>query len=57
MLMIVPLMIWSALTEIDSQAWTNDTTTADRRAHSSAATRAGDAPKNGPGSEPRTGVR
>ena len=33
--MIVPLMIWSALTEIDNQAWTSDTMTPDRTARGS----------------------
>ena len=32
MLMMVPLMIWSARTEIDSQAWTADTAMAARMA-------------------------
>ena len=57
MLMIVPLMIWSALTEIDNQAWTSETRTPARSAQRSAPTSAGEAPKKGDGSEPRTGTR
>src|SRR6478609_300015 len=57
MLMIVPLMIWSALTEMDSQAWTNDTRTAARTARISARTSAGVNPKKNDGSAGMSGAR
>ncbi len=58
MLMIVPLMIWSALTEIDNQAWTSDTTTPARIASTSATSSVGVTPKTGPiGVDPKTGTR
>ena len=57
MLMIVPLMIWSAFTDIDSQAWTADTRTPASSASARAPISAGEAPKSGPGSVPSTGAR
>ena len=55
--MIVPLMIWSARTEIDSQAWSRATRTADRTATTKAMRSAGVTPKNGDGSAGRSGAR
>ena len=49
-LMIVPTMIWSARTEIDSHAWTAATTNPDRIASEECEDRAGVSPKIGPGS-------
>ena len=50
MLMIVPLMIWSARTEMDSQAWTAEKRRPVRRAASTPMTIAGVAPKRNDGS-------
>ncbi len=50
MLMIVPAMIWLARTEIDIQAWRNETPTAARRAAAREMRRAGVNPKIGVGS-------
>ena len=55
MLMIVPLMIWSALTEIDSQAWTSETRRRAGPPATSATSSAGVMPKTGPPVEPRSG--
>ncbi len=57
MLMIVPLMIWSARTEIDNQACTSETRTPASSASRSATTSVVDAPKTGHGSVPSTGAR
>ena len=57
MLMIVPLMIWSARTDIDSHACTSDTRTPARIAKISAMRSAGLAPKNPVGVEPTIGTR
>ena len=48
--MIVPLMIWSARTDIDSQAWKAEITTATSTAATSPTISAGVAPKTDPGS-------
>ena len=49
MLMIVPLMIWSARTLIDSQAWSSAMSMPERIAAMSAMTRGSVSPKNGVG--------
>ena len=49
--MIVPLMIWSARTEIDSQAWTSETSTPASSARTSATMSAGDGAEDRPGSD------
>ena len=45
MLTIVPLMIWSARTMIDSQAWRSETTIADEDAATKAISRGRVSPK------------
>ncbi len=55
--MIVPLMIWSARTEIDNQACSRATATDDRTARTNAIRRAGVTPKKGDGSAGRSGAR
>ena len=55
--MIVPLMIWSARSEIDSQPWSSEIPTATITAASTAPIRVGVIPKISVGSVPRIGVR
>src|SRR5215212_4182386 len=55
MLMIVPLMIWSARTEIDNQAWSAEIRTPARIAASSAKASVGVIPNAMLGLEPRIG--
>src|SRR4051812_12931655 len=57
MLMIVPLMIWSALTEILSQAWRSETSTADATAIAKAMRSTGVIPKKALGSDGNIGAR
>jgi hypothetical protein len=57
MLMIVPLMIWSARTEMESQAWSRAMATEDRIARTKAMTSAGVRPKNADGSAGSSGAR
>src|SRR3954465_1318860 len=57
MLMIVPLMIWSALTEMLSQAWRRETSTADATAIAKAMRSTGAIPKKALGSDGNIGAR
>ena len=54
--MIVPLMIWSARTVIDNQAWTSEMSSAVSRAATRAINSAGVIPKIGDGSAGRSGA-
>ncbi len=57
MLMIVPVMIWSALTDIDNQACRVATTTPDRMARARATSRTGVMPNTMASPAPMTGSR
>src|SRR3954471_7820892 len=57
MLMIVPLMIWSALTEMLNQAWRRETSTAEATAIAKAMRSTGVIPKKALGSDGNIGAR